>query len=139
MKNGLARYLEKNYHNSVSRNCIKIILKAKTDDEYIQRIQKQIDKKIKEIVELKQSIFVMDQLVSFLYFNSEAQELNGFKETVSFYESESNKLCNELNNKMKNLLDYMDVLAIAKANIDMNEELIENEQKLIKKYGDKVE
>ena len=139
MKNNLARYLEENYHNSVSRNCIKIILKAKTDNEYIQGIQKQINKKIKEVVELKQSIFVMDQLVSFLYFNTEAQELDGFDELSLFYESESNKLCNELNNKIKNLLDYMDILAIAKANIDMNEELVENERNLIKQYGDKEE
>ena len=139
MKNNLARYLEDNYHNSVSRNCIKIILKAKTDNEYITGIQNQINKKIKEIIEIKQSIFVMDQLVSFLYFNTEAQELEGFNELSSFYENESNKLCNTLNNKIENLLDYIDILAIAKANIDMNEELIENEQKLVKQYGDKKE
>lgn len=139
MKNNLARYLEDNYHNSVSRNCIKIILKAKTDNEYITGIQNQINKKIKEIIEIKQSIFVMDQLVSFLYFNTETQELEGFDELSSFYENESNKLCNTLNNKIENLLDYIDILAIAKANIDMNEELIENEQELIKQYGDKKE
>lgn len=139
MKNNLARYLEDNYHNSVSRNCIKIILKAKTDNEYITGIQNQINKKIKEIIEIKQSIFVMDQLVSFLYFNTEAQALEGFNELSSFYENESNKLCNTLNNKIENLLDYIDILAIAKANIDMNEELIENEQELIKQYGDKKE
>ena len=36
MKNNLAQYLEETYHNSVSRNCIKIILKSKTEEEYIQ-------------------------------------------------------------------------------------------------------
>ena len=139
MKNNLARYLEEDYHNTVSRNCIKIILKSKTEEEYVNRIKKQIEKKIKEITELKQSIFVMDQMISFLYFNVEAQELDGFDELSSFYSTESNKLCNELNNKMQNLLDYIDILAIAKANIDMNEELVDNERKLIKEYGDKVE
>ena len=139
MKNNLARYLEEDYHNTVSRNCIKIILKSKTEEEYVNRIKKQIEKKIKEITELKQSIFVMDQMISFLYFNVEAQELDGFDELSSFYSRESNKLCNELNNKMQNLLDYIDILAIAKANIDMNEELVDNERKLIKEYGDKIE
>ena len=85
MKNNLAQYLEETYHNSVSRNCIKIILKSKTEEEYIQNIKKQINKKMKEITEIKQSIFVMDQLVSFLYFNEETQELDGLDETLSFY------------------------------------------------------
>lgn len=137
MKNNLTRYLEDIYQNSVSRNCIKIILKSKTEEEYIQGIKKQINKKIKEITEIKQSIFVMDQMISFLYFNNEAQELDGFDDILSFYKDESNKLCNELNTRMKNLLDYIDILAIAKANTDMDGELIDNEQKLIKKYGDK--
>lgn len=139
MKNNLTRYLEEVYHNSVSRNCIKIILKSKTEEEYIKNIQKQIDKIIREITEIKQSIFVMDQMISFLYFNVEAQELEGFDETSSFYMKESNRLCNELKNKTKNLYDYIDVLAIAKANIDMKGELIDNERKLIKDYGDKKE
>ena len=78
MKNNLTRYLEDIYQNSVSRNCIKIILKSKTEEEYIQGIKKQINKKIKEITEIKQSIFVMDQMISFLYFNNEAQELDSF-------------------------------------------------------------
>lgn len=137
MKNNLTRYLEDIYQNSVSRNCIKIILKSKTEEEYIQGIKKQISKKNKEITEIKQSIFVMDQMISFLYFNNEAQELDGFDDILSFYKDESNKLCDELNTRIKNLLDYIDILAIAKANIDMNGELIDNEQKLIKKYGDK--
>ena len=136
MKNNLARYLEETYHNSVSRNCIKIILKSKTDDEYIEKIQQQITKKIKEIIELKQSIFVMDQMISFLYFNKDAQVLDGFDEMTSFYEDESNKLCEEVRNKIKNLHDYIDILAIAKANIDMNDELVQNEKQLIKLYGE---
>lgn len=139
MKNNLVQYLEETYHNSVSRNCIKIILKSKTEKEYIQNIKKQVDKKIQEITEIKQSIFVMDQLVSFLYFNEETQELDGFEETLSFYMSESSRLCNELNNKMQNLHDYIDVLAIAKANLDMNGDLVNNERDLIKKHGEKQE
>lgn len=139
MKNNLAQYLEETYHNSVSRNCIKIILKSKTEEEYIQNIKKQINKKMKEITEIKQSIFVMDQLVSFLYFNEETQELDGLDETLSFYMSESSRLCNELNNKIQNLHDYIDIFAIAKANIDMNGDLINNERDLIKKYGEKRE
>ena len=139
MKNNLAQYLEETYHNSVSRNCIKIILKSKTEEEYIQNIKKQINKKIKEITEIKQSIFVMDQLVSFLYFNEETQELDGLDETLAFYMSESSRLCNELNNKIQNLHDYIDVFAIAKANIDMNGDLVNNERDLIKKYGEKQE
>lgn len=139
MKNNLAQYLEETYHNSVSRNCIKIILKSKTEEEYIQNIKKQINKKIKEITEIKQSIFVMDQLVSFLYFNEEAQELDGLDETLSFYMNESSRLCNELNNKIQNLHDYIDIFAIAKANIDMNGDLVNNERDLIKKYGEKQE
>lgn len=139
MKNNLAQYLEETYHNSVSRNCIKIILKSKTEEEYIQNIKKQINKKMKEITEIKQSIFVMDQLVSFLYFNEETQELDGLDETLSFYMSESSRLCNELNNKIQNLHDYIDIFAIAKANIDMNGNLVNNERDLIKKYGEKRE
>ena len=139
MKNNLAQYLEETYHNSVSRNCIKIILKSKTEEEYIQNIKKQINKKMKEITEIKQSIFVMDQLVSFLYFNEETQELDGIDETLAFYMSESNRLCNELNNKIQNLHDYIDIFAIAKANIDMNGDLVNNERDLIKKYGEKQE
>lgn len=139
MKNNLVQYLEETYHNSVSRNCIKIILKSKTEKEYIQNIKKQIDKKIQEITEIKQSIFVMDQLVSFLYFSEETQELDGFEETLSFYMSESSRLCNELNNKIQNLHDYIDIFAIAKANIDMGGDLINNERDLIKKYGEKQE
>ena len=139
MKNNLTQYLEETYHNSVSRNCIKIILKSKTEDEYIKKIQEQIDRKIKEITEIKQSIFVMDQLISFLHFNEETQELDGLDETLSFYISESNRLCNELNNKVENLQDYIDIFAIAKANIDMNGDLIDNERNLIKKYGEKQE
>lgn len=139
MKNNLTQYLEETYHNSVSRNCIKIILKSKTEEEYLQKIQNQIDKKIKEIFEIKQSIYVMDQLISFLYFNEEAQELDGLDETLSFYMNESGRLCNELNNKIKNLHDYIDIFAIARANIDMNGDLIDNERKLIKKYGEKQE
>lgn len=139
MKNNLAQYLEETYHNSVSRNCIKIILKSKTEEEYIQNIKKQINKKIKEITEIKQSIFVMDQLVSFLYFNEETQELDGIDETLAFYMSESSRLCNELNNKIQNLHDYIDIFAIAKANIDMNGDLVNNERDLIKKYGEKQE
>lgn len=139
MKNNLVQYLEETYHNSVSRNCIKIILKSKTEKEYVQNIKKQIDKKIQEITEIKQSIFVMDQLVSFLYFNEETQELDGFEKTLSFYMSESSRLCNELNNKIQNLHDYMDILAIAKANLDMNGDLVNNERDLIKKYGEKQE
>lgn len=139
MKNNLAQYLEETYHNSVSRNCIKIILKSKTEEEYIQNIKRQINKKIKEITEIKQSIFVMDQLVSFLYFNEETQELDGLDETLSFYMNESSRLCNELNNKIQNLHDYIDIFAIAKANIDMNGDLVNNERDLIKKYGEKRE
>lgn len=139
MKNNLAQYLEETYHNSVSRNCIKIILKSKTEEEYIQNIKKQINKKMKEITEIKQSIFVMDQLVSFLYFNEETQELDGLDETLAFYMSESSRLCNELNNKIQNLHDYIDIFAIAKANIDMNGDLVNNERDLIKKYGEKRE
>ena len=139
MKNNLAQYLEETYHNSVSRNCIKIILKSKTEEEYIQNIKKQINKKIKEITEIKQSIFVMDQLVSFLYFNEETQELDGLDETLAFYMSESSRLCNKLNNKIQNLHDYIDIFAIAKANIDMNGDLVNNERDLIKKYGEKQE
>ena len=139
MKNNLAQYLEETYHNSVSRNCIKIILKSKTEEEYIQNIKKQINKKMKEITEIKQSIFVMDQLVSFLYFNEEAQELDGLDETLSFYMNESSRLCNELNNKIQNLHDYIDIFAIAKANVDMNGDLVNNERDLIKKYGEKQE
>lgn len=139
MKNNLIRYLEETFHNSVSRNCIKIILKSKTEDEYIQEIQHQIDKKIKEITEIKQSVFVMDQMVGFLYFNTEAQELDGFDEISLFYINESNRLCNEINNKMKNLHDYIDIFAIAKANRDMNGELVDNERKLVKDYGEKIE
>lgn len=139
MKNNLTQYLEETYHNSVSRNCIKIILRSKTEDEYIKGIQRQIDKKIKEITEIKQSIFVMDQMIGFLYFNKEAEELDGFDEISSFYMSESNRLCNELQNKVKNLHDYIDIFAISKANIDMNGELIDNERKLIKNYGDSIE
>ena len=139
VKNNLTQYLEETYHNSVSRNCIKIILKSKTEDEYIQNIKKQIDKKIKEITEIKQSIFVIDQLVSFLYFNEETQGLDGLDETLAFYMGESSRLCNELNNKTQNLHDYIDILAIAKANIDMNGDLINNERDLIKKYGEKQE
>lgn len=139
MKNNLAQYLEETYHNSVSRNCIKIILKSKTEEEYIRGIQKQINKKIKEITEIKQSIFVMDQMISFLYFNKEAKQLDDFDDVSSFYKNESNRLCNELNNKIKNLHDYIDIFAIAKANIDMNGELIDNERKLIKDYGDNKE
>lgn len=135
MKNNLTQYLEETYHNSVSRNCIKIILKSKTEDEYIKGIQKQIEKKIKEVTEIKQSIFVMDQMISFLYFNKKAEELDGFDEISSFYMSESNRLCNELENKIENLHDYIDILAISKANLDMNGELIDNERKLIKDYG----
>lgn len=139
MKNNLVQYLEETYHNSVSRNCIKIILKSKTEKEYVQNIKKQIDKKIQEITEIKQSIFVMDQLVSFLYFNEETQELDGFEETLSFYMSESSRLCNELNNKIQNLHDYIDILAVAKANLDMNGDFVNNERDLIKKYGEKQE
>ena len=139
MKNNLVQYLEETYHNSVSRNCIKIILKSKTEKEYVQNIKKQIDKKIQEITEIKQSIFVMDQLVSFLCFNEETQELDGFEKTLSFYMGESSRLCNELNNKIQNLHDYMDILAIAKANLDMNGDLVNNERDLIKKYGEKQE
>ena len=139
MKNNLTRYLEETYHNSVSRNCIKIILKSKTEEEYINRIQTQIDKKIKEITEIKQSIFVMDQMISFLYFNKEAKELEGFDDISSFYKTESNRLCNELNNKIKNLHDYIDIFALAKANMDMDGELIDNERQLIKEYGDSTE
>ena len=139
MKNNLAQYLEETYHNSVSRNCIKIILKSKTEEEYIQNIKRQINKKMKEITEIKQSIFVMDQLVSFLYFNEETQELDGLDETLAFYMSESSRLCNELNNKIQNLHDYIDIFAIAKANIDMNGDLVNNERDLIKKYGEKQE
>lgn len=139
MKNNLAQYLEETYHNSVSRNCIKIILKSKTEEEYIQNIKKQINKKMKEITEIKQSIFVMDQLVSFLYFNEETQELDGLDETLAFYMSESSRLCNELNNKIQNLHDYIDILAIARANLDMNGDLVNNERDLIKKYGEKQE
>ena len=139
MKNNLAQYLEETYHNSVSRNCIKIILKSKTEEEYIQNIKKQINKKMKEITEIKQSIFVMDQLVSFLYFNEETQELDGLDETLAFYMNESSRLCNELNNKIQNLHDYIDIFAIAKANIDMNGDLVNNERDLIKKYGEKRE
>ena len=139
MKNNLAQYLEETYHNSVSRNCIKIILKSKTEEEYIQNIKKQINKKMKEITEIKQSIFVMDQLVSFLYFNEKTQELDGLDETLAFYMSESSRLCNELNNKIQNLHDYIDIFAIAKANIDMNGDLVNNERDLIKKYGEKQE
>ena len=139
MKNNLAQYLEETYHNSVSRNCIKIILKSKTEEEYIQNIKRQINKKMKEITEIKQSIFVMDQLVSFLYFNEETQELDGLDETLAFYMSESSRLCNELNNKIQNLHDYIDIFAIAKANIDMNGDLVNNERDLIKKYGEKRE
>lgn len=139
MKNNLAQYLEETYHNSVSRNCIKIILKSKTEEEYIQNIKKQINKKMKEITEIKQSIFVMDQLVSFLYFNEETQELDGLDETLSFYMNESSRLCNELNNKIQNLHDYIDIFAIAKANIDMSGDLVNNERDLIKKYGEKRE
>lgn len=136
MKNNLSRYLEETFHNSVSRNCIKIILKSKTEDEYIQEIQHQIDKKIKEITEIKQSVFVMDQMVGFLYFNTEAQELDGFDEISLFYINESNRLCNEIDNKITNLHDYIDILAIAKANRDMNGELVDNERKLLKDYGE---
>ena len=139
MKNNLAQYLEETYHNSISRNCIKIILKSKTEEEYIQNIKKQINKKMKEITEIKQSIFVVDQLVSFLYFNEETQELDGLDETLSFYMNESSRLCNELNNKIQNLHDYIDIFAIAKANIDMNGDLVNNERDLIKKYGEKQE
>ena len=139
VKNNLTQYLEETYHNSISRNCIKIILKSKTEDEYIQNIKKQIDKKIKEITEIKQSIFVVDQLVSFLYFNEETQELDGLDETLTFYMNESSRLCNELNNKIQNLHDYIDIFAIAKANIDMGGDLINNERDLIKKYGEKQE
>ena len=139
MKNNLAQYLEETYHNSVARNCINIILKSKTEEEYIQNIKKQINKKMKEITEIKQSIFVMDQLVSFLYFNEETQELDGLDETLSFYMNESSRLCNELNNKVQNLHDYIDIFAIAKANIDMNGDLVNNERDLIKKYGEKQE
>lgn len=139
MKNNLTQYLEETYHNSVSRNCIKIILKSKTEDEYIQNIKKQIDKKIKEITEIKQSIFVVDQLVSFLYFNEEVQGLYGLDETLAFYMGESSRLCNDLNNKIQNLHDYIDIFAIAKANIDMGGDLINNERDLIKKYGEKQE
>ena len=53
--------------------------------------------------------------------------------------TESNKLCNELTNKLQNLHDYIDIFAIARANIDMNGELVDNERQLIKKYGDKKE
>lgn len=137
MKNNLTQYLEETYHNSVSRNCIKIILKSKTEDEYIKGIQKQVEKKIKEVTEIKQSIIVMDQMISFLYFNKEAEELDGFDEISSFYMSESNRLCNELENKIENLHDYIDILAIAKANIDMKGDLINNERDLIKKNGEK--
>ena len=137
MKDNLAQYLEETYHNSVSRNCIKIILKSRTEDEYIQNIKKQVGKKIKEITEIKQSVFVVDQLVSFLYFNEETQGLDGLDETLSFYANESSRLCNELNNKVQNLHDYIDILAIAKANIDMKGDLINNERDLIKKYGEK--
>lgn len=139
MKNNLTQYLEETYHNSVSRNCIKIILKSKTEDEYIQNIKKQIDKKIKEITEIKQSIFVVDQLVNFLYFNEEVQGLDGLDNTLTFYMSESSRLCNELNNKIQNLHDYIDIFAIARANIDMGGDLINNERDLIKKYGEKQE
>ena len=139
MKNNLTQYLEETYHNSVSRNCIKIILRSKTEDEYVKGIQRQIDKKIKEITEIKQSIFVMDQMIGFLYFNKEAEELDGFDEISTFYMSESNRLCNELQNKIKNLHDYIDIFAISKANIDMNGELIDNERKLIKNHGDSIE
>lgn len=139
MKNNLTQYLEETYHNSVSRNCIKIILKSKTEDEYIQNIKKQIDKKIKEITEIKQSIFVVDQLVNFLYFNEEVQGLDGLDDTLTFYMSESSRLCNELHNKIQNLHDYIDIFAIARANIDMGGDLINNERDLIKKYGEKQE
>lgn len=139
MKNNLAQYLEETYKNTVSRNCIKIILKSKTEEEYLQKMQKYINKKIIEITEIKQSIFVMDQMISFLYLNEEAQDLDGFKEILSFYQTESNKLCNELALKITNLHDYIDILALAKANCDMKGELIDNERDLIKKYGDKIE
>ena len=139
MKNSLTQYLEETYQNTVSRNCIKIILKSKTEQEYIDNIQKQINKKIKEITELKQSISVMDQFVSYLTLNEDAQLLENFNDTLLFYMNESNKLCNELSVKITNLHDYLDIFAIAKANIDMNDNLLNSERDLIKKYGDKKE
>lgn len=132
MKNNLTQYLEETYHNSVSRNCIKIILKSKTEQEYLDNISQQVNKQIKTIIELKQSIYVMDQFVSFLYFNPDTHDIDGFQETLDFYMSESNKLCNELSVKIQNLHDYIDILALAKANIDMNGDLINSERKLRK-------
>ena len=139
VKYSLTQYLEETYQNTVSRNCIKIILKSKTEQEYIDNIQKQINKKIKEITELKQSISVMDQFVSYLTLNEDAQLLENFNDTLLFYMNESNKLCNELSVKITNLHDYLDIFAIAKANIDMNDNLLNSERDLIKKYGDKKE
>ena len=132
MKNNLTQYLEETYHNTVSRDCIKIILKSKTDDEYLTNIQKQIDKIMRQIIEIKQSIYVMDQFVSYIYLNHDAHEVDGFDETVSFYIKESNNLCNELSVKNQNLHDYIDILALAKANIDMNGGLLDSERELIK-------
>lgn len=132
MKNNLTQYLEETYHNSVSRNCIKIILKSKTEQEYLDNISQQVNKQINTIIELKQSIYVMDQFVSFLYFNPDTHDIDGFQETLDFYMNESNKLCNELSVKIQNLHDYIDILALAKANIDMNGDLINSERKLRK-------
>lgn len=136
MKNDLTRYLEDTYQNTVSRNCIKIILKSKTEDEYIERIQKEIDKKILEITRIKQSIYVMDQFISYLFLNEDAHLIDGFQETCDFYTKESNNLCEDLKIKIKNLHDYIDIMAIARANIDMNNGLLESERALIKEYGE---
>lgn len=137
MKNNLTQYLNETYTNTVSRNCIKIILQSKTEEEYIEKIEKEIKKKITDIIEIKQSISVVDQLITTLLFNEEASSLDGYNDTVKFYIEESNKLCNELHVRNKNLHDYIDILAIAKTNCDMNGELINNEQNLIKQFGEK--
>ena len=87
---------------------------------------------MRQIIEIKQSIYVMDQFVSYIYLNHDAHEVDGFDETVSFYIKESNNLCNELSVKNQNLHDYIDILALAKANIDMNGGLLDSERELIK-------
>lgn len=135
MKDELSQYLEETYNNTVSRNCIKIILESRTQKEYLNKIKKQIDKEINKIIEIKQSICVMDQFISYLYSNDEARRIDGFTAAFDFYANESNKLCNELNVKIENLHDYIDILAIAKANSDMNGKLIASEREMVKKYG----
>lgn len=132
MKNNLTQYLEKTYHNTASRECIKIILKSKTEDEYIRQIKEQITKNIREITKIKQSICVMDQFVTYLYFNEEAHDIEGFADTLDFYMTESNKLCHELRVKNQFLYDCLDILAIAIANSDMNGALIDSENQILK-------